>query len=69
MNDEFSAEDKEIDCYVHYHEYDFSKDRPSIVVRGLFGSHGYDVDVFTGELTRRCICEARYVNECVCGVY
>lgn len=67
--DEFSPEDKEVDCYIHYHEYDFSKDFPVLVVRGLFGSNGYKVDVNTGELTRTCICAARYDGECCCGMY
>lgn len=66
---QFSPEDKEVDSYIHYHEYDFTKDRPTLIVRGLFGCHGYDVDIETGELTRVCICASRHDSECVCGMY
>lgn len=69
MEEEFSASDLEVDSYIHYHEYDWGKKRPTLVVRGLFGSQGYDVDVETGELTRTCICAARHDSECCCGGY
>ena len=58
-----------INCYIHYSEYDFGMNRPTLVIQGVFGSIGYDVDPDTGELERVCICAAWNVNECTCGAW
>ncbi len=55
----------ELNCYIHYHEYDYSKQFPTLVVRGDFGISGYRVDTETGELTSVCICDSD--NECCCN--
>jgi hypothetical protein len=55
----------EVDCYIHYHEYDYNKLCPTLVVRGDFGISGYRVDTETGELTSVCICDSD--NECCCN--
>ena len=56
-----------IDCYVHYDTYDFNYEHPTLVLQDDdFGSVGYDIDK-SGNLTRVCICSAKYSNECVCG--
>lgn len=55
----------EIDCYIHYREYDYNKQFPTLVVRGDFGISGYRVNIDTGELTSVCICDS--VNECCCN--
>lgn len=57
----------EVDCYIHYHEYDYNKQFPTLVVRGDFGVSGYRVDAGTGELTSVCICSAHSDNECCCN--
>lgn len=57
----------EVACYIHYHEYDYNKLCPTLVVRGDFGSSGYRVDTGTGELTSVCICAAHSDNECCCN--
>ena len=58
---------RELTAYIHYNEYDFSKKYPTLIVQGDFGSHGYDIDVNTGELSRCCICSSRSSYDCVCG--
>lgn len=60
-------EDLEITSYVHYHEYDYNKQSPIVVLQGFFGSVGYEVDPNTGETSRTCICSAWTSNECCCG--
>jgi len=57
----------EVECYIHYHEYDYNKQFPALVVRGDFGISGYRVDTDTGELTSVCICAAHSDNECCCN--
>jgi hypothetical protein len=37
----------EVDCYIHYHEYDYNKLCPTLVVRGDFGISGYRVNTET----------------------
>lgn len=71
MSDEeyTTADENEVESYIHYHEYDFEKISPTLVIRGLFGSIGYDVNKDTGELTRCCICAAHSDNECCCGYF
>lgn len=39
----------------------------TLVVQGSFGSHGYSVHHYTGELERVCICAAWNSSECCCG--
>lgn len=60
-------ESNEIDCYIHYSEYDYNKKFPTLVVRGDFGISGYSVDASTGKLTSVCICAAHSDNECCCN--
>ena len=60
-------ESNEIDCYIYYHEYDYSKQFPTLVIQGDFGISGYRVDAITGELTSVCICAAHSDNECCCN--
>lgn len=55
----------ELNCYIHYHEYDYNKLCPTLVVRGNFGISGYRVDIDTGKLTSVCICDSD--NECCCN--
>jgi hypothetical protein len=59
----------EINAYIYYHEYDYGKNNPVLVIQGDFGSNGYDVNTETGELTRTCICFAYTDSECVCGYF
>jgi len=54
-------------CYLHYNEYDFDKQFPTLIIQTERDSIGYDVNLETGEVTRTCICEARSSNECCCG--
>ena len=58
-------ESNEVDCYIHYHEYDYNKQFPTLVVQGDFGISGYRVDIDTGKLTSVCICDSD--NECCCN--
>ena len=58
-----------VNCYVHYHEHDYAKLRPTLVVQGECGSCGYEVDPYSGKvLDQVCICSAWNVNECACGM-
>jgi hypothetical protein len=58
---------EEVYAYIHYGEYDFSKDYPTLVIQAVLQSAGYSVDPDTGELSRCCICHARSERECTCG--
>jgi len=62
---EIEEQPNEVDCYIHYHEYDYNKLCPTLVVRGDFGISGYRVNTETGELTSVCICDSD--NECCCN--
>lgn len=62
---EIEEQPNEVDCYIHYHEYDYNKQFPTLVVRGNFGISGYRVNTETGELTSVCICDSD--NECCCN--
>ncbi len=56
-----------ITSYIHYHEYDYGKNHPTLVLQSdTFGSVGYDIDEH-GNLTRCCICAAGCDEDCVCG--
>ena len=57
---------EDLDCYIHYHEYDFNLNYPVLVIRGRFGSQGYNIDKETGQLKRTCICAAHNEYECIC---
>ena len=58
----------EIHAYIHYHEYDYARVRPTLVMQQAGSSVGYSVDPDTLEIIDRvCICEAWNENECVCG--
>jgi len=63
---EIEEQPSEVDCYIHYNEYDYNKQFPTLVVRGDFGISCYSVDASTGELTSVCICAAHSDNECCC---
>lgn len=56
----------ELNAYIHYHECDYSKKYPVLVIQGN-GVAGYNVDPDTLKLTRTCICAAHCEHECVCG--
>lgn len=58
---------REYDAYIHYHEYDFKKQFPTVVVQVDGHSFGYRIE--EGGLERVCICYARSEHECCCGGY
>jgi hypothetical protein len=42
---------------------------PQLILEGSWGTHGYWVDMDTGELQRFCVCAAHNEFECMCGVW
>lgn len=63
-----NEEPDELECYIHYHEYDHNKQHPTLVIRGGGVVSGYNVSEdgdSIGEKT--CICAAYYENECCCS--
>jgi hypothetical protein len=57
-----------IEYYIHYHEYDYNKDSPILVLTSSDGSiSGFSLsDDGSKILDKVCICEARYSGECCC---
>lgn len=56
-----------MNIYIHYSEYDYAKERPTLVIQGDYSSSGYDLDKDTGEIIRQvCLCAARDPSECCC---
>lgn len=66
--EDYVDERQGLNCYIHYSEYDFNFNHPTLVIQGEFGSVGYRVDNETGVVERCCICAAWSENECCCGM-
>lgn len=55
-------------AYIHYGEYDYAKQYPTLIVQGENMSSGYEIDPDTGEIIKQvCICFARDEWECCCS--
>lgn len=57
---------EEVTSHIHYHEYDFNKEHPTLVLQGPFGVAGYNV-LSDGTLESTCVCAAHNDSECCCN--